>query len=206
MVAKGILLFGGTFDPLHNGHLIAAREAAEKLGAAKVLLIPSARPPHKSDAKVTNPEIRLEMTRQGVTDDDFFAVSDIELHRKGPSYTLLTVRQLREEYGPDVPLYWLIGTDTLVDLPNWYKVGELADACTIVTAARSGYEPGDLAGLKASLSSEQIDTLRRYIMETSRVEISATDIRRRQRERLSIRYLVPEGVREYIESKGLYIS
>ena len=205
MAAKGILLFGGTFDPLHNGHLIIAREAAEKIGAAKVLLIPSARPPHKSDAKVTDPEIRLEMTRQGVADDDFFAVSDTELHREGPSYTLLTVRQLREEYESDVPLYWLIGTDTLVDLPNWYKVGELADACTIVTAARPGYEPGDLAGLKVSLSSEQIDKLRRQILETSRVEISATDIRRRQRERLSIRYLVPEGVREYIESKGLYI-
>ena len=201
---KDILLFGGSFDPIHNGHLIVARAVAEKLGVEKVVLIPSANPPHKQKMLLASASDRLTMAQLATADDKLFEVSDCELHREGPSYTLDTVRYFREVYAPDVTLYWLIGADTVKELSTWYEVGQLADLCVIVTARRPGFDQENLTCLSKVLTSAQIDLLQRYILDTPLIDISATEIRRQIRESLPILEQVPERVAEYIHSKSLY--
>jgi len=204
MTGGGIGLFGGSFNPIHNGHLIAARSVAEHLGLERVVVIPSANPPHKRDAELADAADRLAMARLAVAGEAGFEVSDVEVKRHGPSYTILTVQAYRESLGPEVPLYWIIGGDTLAELHTWYQVSELVELCRIVTAVRPGFESLDVSGLTRSLSVPQIDRLRDGMLATPRIDISATDIRRRVREGRSIRYLVPDGVSEYIRTHQLY--
>lgn len=203
-MAGGIALFGGTFNPIHLGHLIAARAVAEHLGLARVVLIPSASPPHKRGPDLADAEDRLEMARRAVAGEDGFDVSDVEIRRSGVSYTILTVQAYREKLGAGTPLYWIIGGDTLGELHTWYRVAELADLCQIVTAVRPGFETPDLSGLAVRLSPEQIQRLKDAVLPTPRIDISATDIRQRIRKGRSIRFLVPEPVREYILAHRLY--
>lgn len=203
-MARGVLLYGGSFNPIHNGHLIVARAAAEQLGVERTILIPSAAPPHKNGGDLSDPEQRLAMARLAVADEPGFEVADVEIRRPGPSYTLLTVEEYRRRLGPDVPFLWLIGGDTLPELHTWYRVGELVDLCRIVTAARPGFETPDLSPLVGFLTPVQIQRLREGILTTPLIDISATEIRRRVREGRSIRYLVPESVAEYIRRRGLY--
>ncbi|HOA74831.1 MAG TPA: nicotinate-nucleotide adenylyltransferase [Phycisphaerae bacterium] len=203
-MGNGIALFGGTFDPIHHGHLIVARAVVEQLGYARVVLIPAPNPPHKVGRELTDATHRLEMARRAVEGEPRFDVSDIELRRPGLSYTILTVEAFRREVGPDVPLAWIIGGDSLPELHSWYRIGELVDACRIVTAVRAGYETPDLSALRRTLAPEQVDRLCRDILPTPVIEISATDIRRRVHDGESIRYLVPESVRAYIHDHNLY--
>jgi nicotinate-nucleotide adenylyltransferase len=203
---KGVLLFGGTFDPIHHGHLIVSRSAAEQLGVARVVLIPSSAPPHKVGHQVTDAWNRLEMAQLAVEGDELFEVSDCELQREGPSYTLDTIRHFRSLYGDETELYWLIGADSLGDLPNWYAIDQLAAECTIVTAARPGWESEDLSGLEAVLEEEQIRHIRQHILGTPQIDISATEIRKRVRQGQSIRSLIPAPVAEYIDAHRLYPS
>jgi nicotinate-nucleotide adenylyltransferase len=202
---SGTLLFGGSFDPIHHGHLIVARSAAEQLGIGRIVLVPSALPPHKQHVALAPAELRLEMCRLAVSGDRLFEVSEWELGQRGPNYTLHTVRHFRAVLGPDEALYWLIGLDSLVDLPTWFRVRELAEVCTLVTAVRPGVEPPDLeAALGSQLSVEQIERLRRHILPTPLIEIAATDIRARVRGGRSIRYLTPDAVADAIAAHGLY--
>jgi len=201
---KGILLFGGSFDPIHNGHLIVARAVAETLGVEKVVLIPSANPPHKQKMILASALDRLEMAQLAVAGDKLFEVSDCELRREGPSYTLDTVLYFREVYAPDITLYWLIGADTVRELPLWYKVGELADLCVIVTARRPGFDDEDFSFLLKVLTEKQIDQLQKYMLDTPLADISATEIRRQIRNSMPISEQVPEKVAEYIQNKNIY--
>lgn len=204
MTSHGVALFGGSFNPIHNGHLIVARAVGDRLGVARMLLVPSANPPHKRGEELASAADRLEMARLAVEGEPGLEVSDVELRRSGPSYTFLTVDEFRRSVEPDVRLYWIIGGDTLPELYTWYRIRELVDMCRIVTAVRPGYETPDLAPLARVLSAEQIAKLRDAILPTPRIDISATDIRRRVGEGRSIRYLVPEAVRGYIEAHQLY--
>lgn len=205
MSNKGILLFGGTFDPIHNGHLIIAESAAEKLGVEKVALIPSANPPHKNHSSLTPIRHRLAMTRLAVAGNELFEVSDCELKRDGPSFTFDTVRYFREQNGPNIPLYWLIGGDTIKELACWYKVEQLVDECTIVTAGRPNCDMETGFGVfRGKLSDEQIARLKQFILETPLVDISATNIRHRIRRCLPISDLTPLAVRDYIIENKLY--
>lgn len=203
---KGVLLFGGTFDPIHHGHLIVSRWAAEQLGLEKVILIPSAAPPHKVGNQVTDARDRLHMAQRAVEGDEQFEVSDCELQRERPSYTLDTVQYFRRLYPNDIPIYWLIGADSLPELAGWYVAKQLVDECTIVTAARPGFETGDLSALDAVLEENQLSRIRQYILATPQIDISSTEIRRRVRRGQSIRYLVPAPVAEYIHKHRLYHS
>ena len=200
---EGILLFGGSFDPIHHGHLIVARYAAEALGVARVILIPGASPPHKRTVTLTPAETRLELCRLAVRDDPLFEVSDWETRQPGPNYTLHTVQHFRES-SPPVELHWLIGMDSLAELPTWYRLGELVQLCSLVTVGRPGTGSPDRGSLGKHLSAEQIQALERHILESPLIDISATDIRARVREGRSIRYLVPEAVRAAIEARDLY--
>lgn len=200
----GVLLFGGSFDPVHCGHLIVSRAAAELLSVERIILIPSAQPPHKERARLTAPEHRVAMCRAAVAGDPLFEVSDWEVRQPGPNYTLLTVNQFRAALGAETPLYWLLGGDSLRDLHTWYRVAELADACTLVTAGRPGHAPPDWAELGRHLRAEQLARLRAHVLATPQVEIAATQVRQRVAAGLSVRYLVPEPVRDYISAQRLY--
>ncbi len=200
----GVLLFGGSFDPIHHGHLIVCAWAAERLAVERAILIPSATPPHKSRAALAPADDRLAMCRAAVEGDSRFEVSDWELRQPGPNYTLHTALHFRERVGGESPLYWLIGMDSLRELGTWHRVDALASVATIVTARRPGSEQPELSHLTPPLSSQQIDWLRRHVLETPQIEISATDIRRRVAEGRSIRYLVPASVERHIRGRGLY--
>jgi nicotinate-nucleotide adenylyltransferase len=204
MSDAGIALFGGSFNPIHHGHLIVARAVAEHLGVSRLVLVPSAAPPHKHGQDLAPAQDRLAMARLAVEGDAGFDVSDAEIRRSGPSYTFLTVEDYRRAIGPDTPLYWLIGADTLPELHTWYRIGELTERCRIVTAVRPGYEHVDLSLLSRVLPEDCVGRLMEAILPTPRIDISATDIRDRVCTGRSIRFLVPETVREYIEQRGLY--
>ena len=198
-----VLLFGGSFDPIHHGHLIVARAAAERIDAGRVVLIPAARPPHKPGAVLAPASDRLAMCRLAVEGDALFEVSDFELSVDGPNYTLTTVRHFRAAL-PGASLYWLIGADSLAELREWHRIGELAAECTFVTVARSGKPPADTAVLAGLIGVEPLQRIDRHILDTPLIAISATAIRERVRGGRSIRYLVPEGVERYIRERGLY--
>jgi len=204
MTHGAIGLFGGSFNPVHHGHLIVARAVAERLSLDKVILIPSASPPHKPNETLADAHHRLAMARLAVTDEAGLEVDDIEIRRSGPSYTILTVQAYRERLGSDRELVWIIGGDTLPELATWYRAGELVDLCRMVTAVRPGFEAPDLSSLEKILTSHQITRLKGDILETPRIDISATEIRQRVAQGRSIRYLVPDPVRTYILDHKLY--
>ena len=203
-MTQTIALYGGTFNPIHFGHLIAARCVAEQLGAARTIFIPSAAPPHQDNTTLAPAEHRLEMVRRAVADGPGFEVSDCEIRRAGPSYTIDTVSHFRAACGDDAKLHWIIGADSLAELASWHRVDALADACHITTAQRPGFDAADLAPLQPRLSTTQIDAVRSGILNTPRIDISSTEIRRRIAEGLSVRYLVPESVRAYLLDLALY--
>ena len=203
-MAQRIALFGGSFDPIHLGHLIIARSVAEQLEIDQVIFLPSATPPHKAADDLLAAEHRCEMVKLAIAEEPIFALSDFDLAREGPSYTIETVAHFRQEFGPATVLHWIIGADSLPELPTWYRAGDLVESCHVVTAARPGWERIDFDALRPQFSEEQIATLRANMVETPRIDISATDIRRRVRADKSIRYLVPESVRQYILEHGLY--
>jgi len=197
-------LFGGSFDPIHFGHLISARSIAEQLGLSRVVLIPAARPPHKLGARLTDGAHRLAMIRLAVHNDALFEVNDLELRRAGPSYTIDTVQTLQGSLGSGIELHWIIGLDSLPELATWHRISELVDMVRIVTAKRPGSVDPDLTRLRAVLGAPAVERLQTMRVETPAIEISASDIRRRVGAGLSIRYLCPEPVVEYIGIHGLY--
>jgi nicotinate-nucleotide adenylyltransferase len=204
-----VLLFGGSFNPIHNGHLIVARAAAEQLAATRVILVPSAVPPHKQDRRLAPAADRLEMCRRAVAGEPGFEVSNWELGRPGPNYTLHTVEHFAGQLAPPDSRdrwFWLVGMDSLHELHTWYRAAELVERCTIVTAARPGSSPPTEADLGRHFSPPQVARLLAHVLQTPHVEIASTEIRRRVAAGLSIRYLVPETVSDCIAATGLYRS
>jgi nicotinate-nucleotide adenylyltransferase len=200
-----MVIFGGTFDPVHNGHLIVARCIAESRDLPPVHLQPAASPPHKSSAQAEAGD-RLEMLRLAVADEPRLAISDLELHRSGPSYTIDTVDAMLRRGLAD-RIHWIIGADMLADLPNWHRAGELVERIEFLIAARPGWDDKmpDIRGRLAEAFGEQLaKRILDGIVETPRIEISSTEIRERRGKGKSIRYLVPEAVRDYIRREGLY--
>jgi nicotinate-nucleotide adenylyltransferase len=201
-VAK-VGLFGGSFDPIHCGHLLVAEQAREQLGLDGVVFVPGNRPPHKLGKRLAPPADRLRMVALAVEGHPGFEASDVELGRDGPSYTIVTVQQLGAAH-PDWQVYFLIGADTLPELPTWYHVAELADLCQFAVFGRPGSSLDDTQALRGTLSDRQIAAIRRHSFAIPLMGVSSTDVRRRVREGRSIRYLVPEPVRLYIHEHGLY--
>jgi nicotinate-nucleotide adenylyltransferase len=203
---RQIVLFGGTFDPVHNGHLIIARHIAEQLGFRRVVLVPAATPPHKHPACVAADQ-RLAMLRRAVRGEDLFEISTIELRRQGPSYTFDTVREFLREAPGRAEIHWVVGADMLADLPKWYRAAELLELVNIVVALRPPWDErldAILAGLRGRVAPQALRRLARSIVRTPLIDISSTEIRRRAAAGQSIRFLVPEPVRKYIEGHRLY--
>ncbi len=190
---RKVLLFGGTFNPIHNGHLIIAQEAVEQLLFDEIIFIPSATPPHKKD--VLSFCHRHKMTKLAVQDIDYFSVSDIESKLDGPSYTINTIRYFQDKLGKDIKIYWLIGDDTIPKLRTWYKIKELLQECHFLVAHRSeetldSYENrGVFAFIDRQIKEAELiglgDQIRDYftILNNPIIEISSTDIRRRIKEK-----------------------
>lgn len=185
-------VFGGTFDPLHIGHLIVAQDAWAALGLDRVLLVPAAVPPHKRGRVVTPADVRLEMVRAAVAGDPRFEVSDLELRRPGPSYTVDTLRELHERY-PGADLFFLLGVDQYRDFHTWREPEEIARLATLVVLSRTGIVEVE----------SRVGTLP-TVLPVTRIDLSATEIRRRVAAGEPIRYLVPWGVEELILEEGLY--
>lgn len=200
----GVALFGGSFDPIHHGHLIIARSVAEKLALDRVVFLPSGNPPHKPTGLETDIDHRIEMVRLAIADEPRFALDEFDARRDGPTYTIDTIHHFSKQlYNPE-KLFWIIGADSLVELATWHRVADLVDVCQIVTAVRPGWTSPDLSVLKPKLTDKQIAKLQNLILETPHIDISATDIRKRTQSQYSINYLVPDAVRQYIIKNGLY--
>jgi nicotinate-nucleotide adenylyltransferase len=189
-------LYGGTFDPIHMGHLITAEMAREILALDKVMFVVACSPPHKQDSVITEPAHRLAMARLAVASNPHFEVSDLEIRRGGISYTVETLAAVRDLYGlSQEDLVFLMGQDSLADLPNWREPERILSLATVVVFRRPG------VSLNA-VPSHFLSAAR--MLDTPLIEISATDVRRRVREGRSIRYLVPDAVAEYIARHKLY--
>ena len=190
-------VLGGTFDPIHCAHLILAEQAREQLVLDKVLLIPAGDPWRKAGREITPASLRLEMVRLAASGNPLFEVDDREVRREGATYTVDTLRELRAELAEDDDLFLILGEDALADLPNWKQPEALAEYATIVVAPREGVEvPTTLPFDPATI--ERVDM--------PYVDIGSTDLRRRARLGRTLRYLVPEPVRQFIEDRGLYLD
>ncbi|MEZ0263887.1 MAG: nicotinate (nicotinamide) nucleotide adenylyltransferase [Phycisphaerae bacterium] len=192
------LCYGGSFNPIHHGHLLVARAIAEAGNFDRVVLIPSAQPPHKpAAADLALPHERLALC-QAVSDaDPLFEASDIELRRSGPSYTIDTAREFRQSGWPDV--HWLIGADMLQILPKWHRYEQLLKEVTFWIARRPGYE------IDWQTLPPAVQALRERVVTAPLIEMSATQVRERVRRGQSIKYLVPEVVERRILDRRLYI-
>lgn len=193
-----VCIFGGTFNPVHNGHLIMAQAALEKFGLDRVVFIPCHLPPHKGSEEVVSSEDRLNMVRLAISGNSKFAVSDMEIKRGGRSYSIDTVKALRKKHG-DGDLFFLIGADMLKDFDSWVDAAELLKLCSFIVVERPGL---GLAGIVKGLRSRG-RYFRRTVSEFP-VGISSTEIRKRVKAGKTIRYLVPAAVEKYISRKGLY--
>jgi nicotinate-nucleotide adenylyltransferase len=183
---KKIAIYGGTFDPVHHAHLILARQAIETLGLDKVILVPAATSPLKKAAPVASGEVRLGMLQAAIEGEPEFEVDECELLRPPPSYTIDTVEDIRRREC-DAAIYCLIGEDNVEQLPQWHRFAELEKMVRFVVLDRSGKQPSHF-----------------YQLIHRRIDISATEIRRRVAQNESIRYLVPDSVEEIIQREKLY--
>lgn len=204
---NSVLLYGGTFDPIHMGHLISVSAVADHIHADRIILVPSAVPPHKQSQHISTFEHRYTMAELAVAGDSRFRVSDCESHRQGPSFTIDTVQYFRNQYGSQVELCWLIGADSLGELPGWHQAATLVTMCRIVTARRPGWPTeADMERLSAAFDQARVDTLLADQYDTPLIDLSGTYIRQQVLLRRSIRYMVPTAVAEYIRQHGLYVD
>ncbi len=203
MEALKTILFGGSFDPIHKGHLCVGREVFHQLAADNFIFVPARRSPHK-DAFPTSGDHRIEMIRRAIAKDSQFSVSDCELKRPAPSYTLDTIGFFRKQLGSDAVLYWLIGADQLNDFDKWYKVTDLVDACHVCVMYRAGYPKPSFEGFRGVLNASQIRKLEQHVVKTSLIPISSTDIRRQLTQGTLPGDMLDETVLEYIRSHQLY--
>ena len=211
-IRRKVGLFGGTFDPVHLGHLRLALEAAESLGLEQVRLLPCHRPPHRNNPQVDSRQ-RAEMLHLAMGASSLLSVDERELGREGPSYTLETLQQLRAELGPDVSLVWILGSDAFAHLEAWHRWRELLDWAHLLVVRRPGYalpEQGVLRDWWQAHKAECDDALELapagsiLVRELRLLPISATEIRALAEAGRSPAYLVPERVGVYMQKHGLY--
>jgi nicotinate-nucleotide adenylyltransferase len=207
-------ILGGTFDPIHFGHLRLAEEMCEELDLSKVLLIPGAQPPHKDGPLVAPFFDRLEMTKMGAACSDYLEACDIEGHRKGPSYSIETIRIIREKYGSQLELFFILGSDAFKEITTWKEYKNLFKLTNFVVIERPGITFNELGGYIESLgmdfkekgTGEYINSYGKHVIfkKTTLMDISSTRIRKNISAGKSINFIVPQKVKKYIIMKGLY--
>ncbi|MEN6451956.1 MAG: nicotinate-nucleotide adenylyltransferase [Thermoguttaceae bacterium] len=196
-------IFGGTFDPVHDGHLLLAECCREQCRLDAVWFLPTATAPHKQDRQPTPAQQRVEMLELAVAGNPSFSVCRYESDRGGVNYSVDTLTHFRQEE-PDRELFFLMGADMLLDLPNWRDAARVCELALPVVACRPGCGPIDFQCLRGIAGAARIDQIRRHQVEMPEIGLSASDLRRRVSQRQSIRYRVPRAVEEYIATHGLY--
>lgn len=190
-----IAVMGGTFNPIHFAHLISAEQVRESLGYESILFVPAGQPPHKLQPNLVSAKHRFQMVLLATEDNPFFEVSGIELEQSGPSYTIHTIESLRFKYGETAELAWIIGADSLIEYKIWKDFDEVLEKCKLVVTTRPNY----------NLEQVPMEIRKRVdIIQITGIDISATEIRHRIQNRMTIRYLVPEPVAAYITKHKLY--
>ena len=196
-------VLGGTFDPIHDGHLLIAEEARVRLNLAVTLFVPAGQPWLKVDIPITAAEHRVEMVRLAIADRPDFKLSTMEIERAGPTYTVDTMVKLRKQLGDGDEIFFILGLDNLAQLPQWKKPARLIEICYLVAVPRPGSHTPNLKSLEKVIPGI---SKRVMFMDKPWVDISASEIRERVARGLSIRHLVPEPVNRYIREHGLYIG
>jgi nicotinate-nucleotide adenylyltransferase len=196
-------IFGGTFDPVHLGHLIVAEQCLEQAHLDEVRFVPAARPPHKSRSNLTPFERRVEMLQLAVASQPLFRVDELEKDRPGPSYTADTLSELHNRH-PGGELCLIIGSDCLPDLAGWHDPIRIVTQCQLLVVRRAGWPVWPAAQLRQALDLPDQERLSIQEITPPQLEISSHDLRRRVQEGRSIRYLVPAAVEAYIADKKLY--
>ncbi len=188
---------GGTFNPIHLGHLVAAEIIRDEFKLDEVLFVPSGKPPHKGNNEIASPEDRWMMTLLAIASNEYFSACAIEIERKGESYTRDTLLELKKIYGEEVDMYFITGADAIAEISTWHRKEDLPKLAKFIAASRPGYR----------LDWEKIDPDFRkctYLVEIPALAISSTEIRRRIKKGKTIKYLVPEVVEKYIYKNKLY--
>lgn len=203
-MTRRIALFGGTFDPIHVGHTTVADATARQLGAERVIFIPAKISPLKGFFPFASDTDRLKMIELAIASHELFAVSDCELKRPAPSYTLDTVRQFQRDYGPGTHIHWLIGADGVGDLMHWHKIQELIDECFLTTMRRPGYPAPDFDHFEPLWGPQRVAKLKRNVIETPLVDISSTEVRRRIAAGEDVAGMLHPDVIRYIRAHKLY--
>lgn len=202
-MSRRLGIFGGSFDPVHVGHLLLAESCREQCSLDCVWFLPCGQPPHKPQGTLTAGRQRADMLEFAIAGDPRFAVCDIELERDGLSYTVETLRQIHDE-APSRELFFLMGADSLADLPQWREPNAILELATVVAVNRGHKPPPDLTQLESRLGPTVRQRVRLVTMPA--IDISATDLRERVRSGRSLRFRVPRAVEEYIGQNELYTS
>jgi len=203
MVRLGI--FGGSFDPVHYGHLLLAENAREQCRLDRVIFVPAGLPPHKQDQPRASAEDRIAMLQLAIAGHEAFEISRCEVDRPGISYTVDTLRYFRSAC-PEAELFLILGGDMLRDLPTWHEAAEVLRLATPVVACRPGWQDWQWEQLNTIASPAQIDQIRTLVLQMPLVDFSSSEIRRRVAAGQTIRYHTPRAVEQYILTHGLYRS
>ena len=186
---------GGTFNPIHYGHLVVAAEAGDRFKLDNIVFIPSGAPPHKDNHDIAPAKARYEMTCLATRSNPLFSVSSLEIERGGKSYSVETVERFLAIYGKEAQIYFIVGVDSMLEIESWRDVDKLLELCKFIVALRGGFNAEEISPAIRKHS---------HIMKIPEIGISATDVRRRIKEGKSIRYLVTSEVEEYIMRHNIY--
>ncbi len=197
-MGRRVGVMGGTFDPIHNGHLVAAEEARWQFQLEEVVFVPAGHPWMKAHKELSSREDRYLMATLGTAGNASFSVSPIEIQKNGPTHTVDTLRQMREETPEELDLYFITGADAILELFQWKQPEEALRLAHFIAATRPGY---DMSGFANDLAERHLPI---SVMDVPALAISSTDIRHRVREGRPVRYLLPDTVIAYIEKAGLY--
>ncbi len=196
-------IFGGTFDPVHFGHLILAEQCREQARLDEVCFVPAPRPPHKSEETLTRFEQRIEMLQLALAGQPAFRIDELEKDRAGPSYTVDTLAELQRRHPRD-ELFLMIGSDTLRELPGWYQPRRVLEMVSLLVMERPNNPVPPLDSLRAALGLAPDDQFRLELLQTPQIDIASRDLRRRVGAGRSIRYFLPRAVEMYVIEKRLY--
>jgi nicotinate-nucleotide adenylyltransferase len=195
-------VLGGTFDPIHLGHLKVAEEARDRLDLAEVLFVLAGQPWLKTNNVISPAEHRVEMVRLAIAGKPYFKLSTMEIERPGPTYTVDTIAELKGQLGSGDELFFILGWDNLIQLPQWREPSRLVKMCHLVAIPRVGYPTPDLASLEATVPGLSQSLV---LLDKPWIDINATEIRKLVAQGLSINHLVPEPVERYIKQHRLYV-
>ncbi len=197
-------LMGGTFDPIHYGHLAAAEAAREGFHLDEVIFVPTGKPPHKPERVISAAQHRYLMTVLATADNPYFSVSSYEINQSGPSYSICTVRHFLRTRGPHVELFFITGMDAVRELPTWHEPHDLLRLCQFIAVTRPGYRVEEVEALAEVFGAEA--GRRIHVFEVPAVAVSSTLIRERMARGKSVRYLLPDAVMRYAEKEGIYAA